>query len=106
MLAVGTPKTRHSQRILPVPAFLMEMLRERCGSAASEYVFGRRGHVAEPRTLQRRFQRLAKRLGIQGVHFHTLRHPYVKHTTKNIILKSRKPKLSDNRPDNLGFLLL
>ena len=26
-------------------------------------------------------------------HFHTLRHPYVKHTTKNIILKSRKPKL-------------
>ena len=25
--------------------------------------------------------------------FHGLRHPYVKHTTKNIILKSRKPKL-------------
>ena len=38
--------------------------------------------------------------------YHGLRHPYVKHTTKNIILKSRKPKLSDNRPDNLGFLLL
>lgn len=54
----------------------MKLLRERCGSAASEYVFGRRGHVAEPRTLQRRFQRLAKRLGIQGVHFHTLRHSF------------------------------
>ncbi|MDY5219246.1 MAG: site-specific integrase [Eubacteriales bacterium] len=76
MLAVGTPKTRHSQRVLPVPAFLMKLLRERYGSAASEYVFGRRGHVAEPRTLQRRFQRLAKRLGIQGVHFHTLRHSF------------------------------
>ena len=25
---------------------------------------------------------------------------------KNIILKSRKPKLSENQPDNLGFLLL
>ena len=29
----------------------------------------------------------------QDLHLHSMRHPYVKHTTKNIILKSRKPKL-------------
>ena len=36
--------------------------------------------------------------------FHDLRHPYVKPKTKNIILKSRKPKLP--RFDSLGFPFL
>ena len=52
------------------------------------------------------FPQYIQKHGCKRMRFHDLRHPYVKHTTKNIILKSRKPKLSDNRPDNLGFLLL
>ena len=54
-----------------------------------------------------RFKLILKKHGLpEYLNVHSLRHPYVKHTTKNIILKSRKPKLSENRPDNLGFLLL
>ena len=35
--------------------------------------------------MQRRFQRIARSLGLRGVHFHTLRHPYVKPTTKKFL---------------------
>ena len=43
---------------------------------ASEYVFGVSDRAAEPRTLQRRFQRMMDKLGITGAHFHTLRHSF------------------------------
>ncbi len=43
---------------------------------ASEYIFGVSNRAAEPRTLQRRFRRQMERLGITGVHFHTLRHSF------------------------------
>ena len=39
------------------------------------------------------FGKLLEDLDMPHIRFHDLRHPYVKHTTKNIILKSRKPKL-------------
>ena len=37
--------------------------------------------------------KFSKRHGLPHINPHAFRHPYVKHTTKNIILKSRKPKL-------------
>ena len=43
--------------------------------------------------LRTKMQDIIDELGLPDVVFHSLRHPYVKHTTKNIILKSRKPKL-------------
>lgn len=76
MLMVSSPKSVRSQRILPVPALLLERLQERMADAASEYVFGVSNRAADPRTLQRRFQRMMNRLGIVGAHFHTLRHSF------------------------------
>ena len=76
MLIVGPPKSVRSQRVLPIPAFLMERLKKRMATETSEYVFGISNHAAEPRTLQRRFQRLMRSLGITGAHFHTLRHSF------------------------------
>ena len=64
------------------------------------------GDLIKPHYVTESFPKLLKANGLRHIRYHDLRHPYVKHTTKNIILKSRKPKLSDNRPDNLGFLLL
>ena len=40
------------------------------------YVFGKVGNAAEPRTIQRRFQRKMQVLGFARVHFHTLRHSF------------------------------
>lgn len=73
-LHVGAPKSSHSQRIIPIPDFILKLLEPmRCNSA---YVFGNVGQAAEPRTIQRQFQRLAQRLEMQNVHFHTLRHTF------------------------------
>lgn len=76
MLMIGSPKSMRSQRVLPVPAFLLEQLKKRTAKTTSEYVFGVSNRAAEPRTLQRRFQRMMNRLGIIGAHFHTLRHSF------------------------------
>lgn len=77
MVMIGTPKSRKSHRTIPLPNFIMKLLaqyRETC--PASDYIFGQQGRPAEARTIQRRLQRLARRIGISGIHFHTLRHSF------------------------------
>lgn len=77
MLMIGTPKSIRSHRVLPVPEFIFDLLKEKlCQSAQSDYVFGIAGRAADPRTIQRRFHRMTDRLGIAGAHFHTLRHSF------------------------------
>ena len=39
-------------------------------------MFGKASAAADPRTIQRRFSRLAKKLEFSGAHFHTLRHTF------------------------------
>lgn len=77
LLMIGTPKSKHSQRVLPVPEFLLEKLRSLLENQdIAGYVFGTGIHTAEPRTIQRRFKRLMEQLGMSNVHFHTLRHSF------------------------------
>ena len=47
--------------------------------------------VAE--AVQHKLKHNCEKTGVKKIRVHDIRHPYVKHTTKNIILKSRKPKL-------------
>ena len=51
-----------------------------------------------------RFRSFIEQHGFKKIRFHDLRHPYVKHTTKNISCKSRNPKPPIS--GNLGFLFL
>ena len=78
VLLIGTPKSKRSHRILPIPDFLFVMLQKACRAAGNTdaYVFGKVGHAAEPRTIQRHFQRKMQVLGFARVHFHTLRHSF------------------------------
>lgn len=77
LLMLGSPKSRRSHRVLPVPDFLVTKLKNlQKSGAASEFVFGMSTHAAEPRTLQRRFSRLMAAIGLTDVHFHTLRHSF------------------------------
>lgn len=77
MLMIGRPKTARSQRVIPLADFLLPLLRRLFEEdRGDEYVFGREGRAAEPRTMQRRFKRLAAQLGLGNVHFHTLRHSF------------------------------
>lgn len=84
---VGTPKSLRSFRVIPVPDFVLKQLKAMMLKVDNAYVFSLSSIPAEPRTIQRRFKRFMDRLGITGIHFHTLRHPYVKRTTKIFSLR-------------------
>lgn len=76
-LLVGTPKTEGSYRVIPLPDPLCGKLETLFAERSeNEYIFGKASQPAEPRTVQRHFQRLTERLGLRGVHFHTLRHSF------------------------------
>lgn len=79
-LVVGGAKTESSVREIPLPLFLSGMLRHRMeeqNAQNSDFIFaGRDGGAAEPRTVQKRFARLAGKTGIRGAHMHTLRHTF------------------------------
>ncbi len=72
---VTGPKSQSSNRIIPLPDFIKEMidgLRKGDG-----YVLATsRSPYCEPRTMQNRFKETAKLLGIKGATFHTLRHTF------------------------------
>lgn len=75
-LLVGAPKSRGSQRCLPLSAKLLAQLQQGFEHKTSDYILGSNAHPIDPRTIQRQFKRLALRAGIQDVHFHTLRHSF------------------------------
>ncbi|MCH5286591.1 MAG: site-specific integrase [Christensenellaceae bacterium] len=76
-LTISSPKSVRSNRVLPIPPFLMERLRLMMSvSPASEYIFGKTACAADPRNIQRHFHRMMAQLEITGAHFHTLRHSF------------------------------
>ena len=77
MLMIGTPKSLRSHRVIPVPDFILEQLKKLMRPGISDsYIFSVSPRAADPRTIQRRFKRFMEKLGISGVHFHTLRHSF------------------------------
>ncbi|MCM1220269.1 MAG: site-specific integrase [Lachnospiraceae bacterium] len=70
---VGTPKSRSSQRSVPVPAFIMNILRDFRDDGNYSILSGS-AKITEPRTLQRRFRSLLKKAGLPSINYHGLRH--------------------------------
>lgn len=75
-LFVGPPKSASAYRMMPVPDFILHLLKEQRNNSVSSYLFGRGERPADPRTIQRRFQHFTKACGISHIHFHTLRHSF------------------------------
>ena len=79
-LIVGDPKTESSKREIPLPFFLLKRLADRMqesGATGNDFIFqNSKGGAAEPRTIQKRFKRIAQKAGIRSAHMHTLRHTF------------------------------
>lgn len=103
---ISETKTPSGRRTLMLPDYVAEMLKRRLdalrdrrhqfGDGYNEMnlvCFRELGGPFTSNALQHQFNKALIKAGLPKVRFHDLRHPYVKHTTKNIILKSRKPKL-------------
>jgi len=75
-IIIGTPKSETSQRTIP----LTEQAAMLCGRmrphSKAAYVLTGTSKYMEPRTLQYRLERYTKDCGLEGVHFHTLRHTF------------------------------
>ena len=80
-LMIGSPKSPSSCRTIPIPTFLLKRLeiqkkQRSTVQLTTGYIFGTGMRAADPRTIQRRFAGVVRRLEIPDAHFHTLRHSY------------------------------
>lgn len=75
-ILIGSPKSETSQRTIP----LTEQAAVLCGRmkphGKAAYILTGTEKYMEPRTLQYRLERYTKDCGLEGVHFHTLRHTF------------------------------
>ena len=70
----SSPKSLASQREIPLPSFLIDMLlpiRKDSG-----FVINRYGKYVEPRTYARRFKKIIADAGVENIKFHALRHTF------------------------------
>lgn len=74
-LIVSSPKSRTSQRMIPIPNFVMKMLRE-LRSGNNYYILSESTRVIEPRTLQNRFKSILKKVDLPSICYHSLRHMF------------------------------
>lgn len=74
-LIVDNPKSRSSQRAIPIPAFIMDILRKfrKCGEA---YILSGSEKIIEPRTMQRKFKSILKKAELPSINYHSLRHMF------------------------------
>lgn len=64
------PKSSSSHRDIPLPSFLIEILREHRNPDADSYVINAGSGYIEPRNIQRRFKKLLSTANIRYVNFH------------------------------------
>lgn len=74
---ISTPKTRNSNREIPISPLLFKALNEvKKQQETKNYVVGDGKRAKEPRTYRETFSRILKRLGIPPIVFHGLRHTF------------------------------
>ena len=71
---VGSPKSKTSERDIPLPKFIIEILKNNICS--NGYLLSGTSKPVEPRTMQNRFKSVLKQCGLRNVNFHLLRHTY------------------------------
>lgn len=81
-LVLDTPKTRCSERIIPISRVVRQKLltlqahKPYTERRAQDFVFTVKQHPVEPRLFQKYFKRLLRDAGIKDVNFHALRHTF------------------------------
>lgn len=80
-LYIGSPKSCSSRRCIPIPAFIISILRQFKGYD-NEYLLSGSTKVIEPRTLQRRFKTILKKAGLPSINYHSLRHMFATNCIK------------------------
>ncbi|MBO5248175.1 MAG: site-specific integrase [Clostridia bacterium] len=74
---ISEPKSETSARIIPLTEPLTALCRARwCEAPEAFLLTGSRDRYIEPRMMQYKMERFTAECGLEGVHFHTLRHTF------------------------------
>ncbi len=80
-LLIDAPKTSSSRRSVPIPDFMMPLLKK-FRSQDTAYILSGTEQPTEPRTLQRRFKKILKKANLPSVNYHSLRHMFATNCIK------------------------
>ena len=75
-LWVGSPKSDTSYRIIPMSDSVAALCSKMGRQSPSAYVLTGSKEPMEPRTVQYRLEKFVRECGLEGIHFHTLRHSF------------------------------
>lgn len=75
-IMIGPPKSSKSVRTIPITDFCFELCSKMMVANSNAYVLTGTEAFIEPRLLQYRMKTLTTELGLDDVHFHTLRHTF------------------------------
>lgn len=76
-LCVDTPKTKASDRVIPLPEYITDMLRQDYENTKTPYVVeNKKGERMSIRSYQYIFEKLTERAGVRKLNFHALRHTF------------------------------
>ena len=75
-IVIGTPKSETSVRTIPITDYTAELCGRMDPHCSAAYVLTGTEDFMEPRTLQYRMEKYTRACGLEGVHFHTLRHTF------------------------------
>lgn len=77
---ITPPKSKSSVRDIPLPDFIMDIIKENFNCPQKAYLLSGDDNLVEPRTLENRFKAVIKNCGIENVNFHILRHTFATHS--------------------------
>ena len=80
VVEVTGPKTRSSERVIPVPKKVMDILRKfrpaEKGKSVGIFIISGKEKPVEPREMRRYHRKLCEKLGVPAHRFHSLRHTF------------------------------
>lgn len=99
-IVISDPKSDFSTRIIPLTDYAARLCKSQYNSCPSAFVLtGEKDRFIEPRTMQYRLEKYTKECGIEGIHFHTLRHTFATRCVEvNFEIKSLSEILGHSSP--------
>ena len=76
-LIIDTPKTKSSKREIPLPKYLLKLVKAQRKTSISKFVIeNKKGERMSIRSYQYIFERLTEKAGVRKLNFHALRHTF------------------------------
>lgn len=75
-VVIGSPKSDTSLRTIPMTDYVADLCKKMEPKCSDAFVLTGNSDYMEPRALQYRLEKYTKECGLDGVHFHTLRHTF------------------------------